>query len=330
MQGVYLQIRTDLACNNSLKGQEKMAHRFYDAKNDIAFRRLFAREENKPLLISFLNAVLRREGEDLIQEVTILPPELVPNIAEAKRSVLDVRCRDSKNFEYVVEMQNRKLTSFVQRAQYYASRAYIEQLWQGDVYLELRPVILLAILNHKIFPDDVGVISYHHTLETETQRHYLKDISYAFIELDKFTKGWDDLETIEDQWLYLLKKAKETDETPPHASQEILQAYETLEQYRWTEGEREAYERARMSIMDEADMLSTAIEEGLEKGREEGREEVRQEKEVALKKAEEEKEIALKKAKIEMAKTLLLKGIDIEIISETTGLSMEEMKKLYS
>lgn len=283
-----------------------MTHRFYDAKNDIAFRRLFAREENKPLLISFLNAALRREGEDIIEEVEILPPELVPDIVEAKRSILDVRCRDRKNFQYVVEMQNRRLSSFIQRAQYYVARTYIEQLWQGDAYLELRPVILLAILNHSIFPEDVGIISYHHTLETQTQRHYLKDMSYAFIELDKFTKGWDDLKTLEDHWLYLLKKAHETDEAPPHAPQEILQAYETLEQFRWTEPEREAYERARMAIMDDSDVLRTAREEGLAEGIEKGE----------------------KKKALLIAKNMLLKGIDQETISAMTELPLEEIKKL--
>lgn len=275
-----------------------MTHRFYDAKNDIAFRRLFAREENKPLLISFLNAVLRREDEDIIEDVEILPPELVPDIVEAKRSILDVRCRDRKNFQYVVEMQNRKFTSFIQRAQYYASRTYVEQIWQGEQYLELRPVILLAILNHSIFPEDVGTISYHHTLETETQRHYLKDISYAFIELDKFTKEWDELETIEDQWLYLFRRAQDTDETPPHASPEIMDAYKTLEQFRWTEGEREAYERARMSIMDDCDALNTARKEGE------------------------------KKKAIAVAKKMLLKGIDLETIIFMTELSIEEIEKL--
>lgn len=192
-----------------------MAPRFYDAKNDIAFRKLFALEENKPLLISFLNTVLRRKDEDIIEEVEILPPELVPDIAEAKQSILDVRCRDRKNFQYVVEMQNRKIASFIQRAQYYASRTYVDQAWQGDPYLELRPVILLAILNHRIFPDDVEIISYHHTLETQTQRHYLKDISYAFIELGKFAKTWGEVKTLEDQWLYLFKRAHEAEEPPP-------------------------------------------------------------------------------------------------------------------
>lgn len=281
-----------------------MTHRFYDAKNDVAFRRLFAREENKPLLISFLNSVLRREGEDIIEDVEILPPELVPDIAEAKRSILDVRCRDRKNFQFIIEMQNRRLASFIQRAQYYVARTYLDQIWQGDEYLELRPVILLAILNHKIFPEDIEAISYHHTLESKTQRHYLKDMSYAFIELEKFDKGFDQLKTLEDHWLYLLKRAHEIDDTPPHAPKEILQAYETLEQFRWAEPEREAYERARMALMDESDVLRTAREEGREEGREE--------------------------RSLEIARSLKEKGLDLDLIASATGLSVETLTKELS
>lgn len=278
-----------------------MSSRFYDATNDVAFKRLFAQEENKPLLISFLNSVLRRKGDDIIEDVEILPPELVPDIAEAKRSILDVRCRDRKNFQYIIEMQNRNLSSFIQRVQYYVSRTYASQISPGDPYLNLKPVILLAILNHKIFPDEIEAISYHHTLESKTQWHYLKDLSYAFVELEKFRKSADELQTDEDQWLYLLKSAWKLDEAPANAPEEVLQAYHTLEQFQWNEAEREAYEKAHMAIMDDFDALRTSREEGREEGREE--------------------------RSFEIARALKEKGLDLEMIASTTGLSVERLKK---
>lgn len=282
-----------------------MKHRFYDATNDVAFKRLFAQEANKPLLISFLNSVLRRKGEDIIEDVEILPPELVPTIAEAKRSILDVRCRDRKNFQYIIEMQNRNLSSFIQRIQYYVSRTYSSQIAPGDTYLELKPVILLAILNHKIFPDKIEAISYHHTLESKTQGHYLKDLSYAFVELEKFTKSADELQTDEDQWLYLLKSAWEIDNPPSNAPEEVVQAYHTLEQFQWNDAEREAYERAHMAIMDDFDALQTSREEGLKEGREEGREE----------------------AKLEIARALKKQGLPLDQISLATDLSIEKLTR---
>ena len=84
--------------------------------------------KNKSLLISFLNSILRREGDDVIQEVDLLPPEMVPDIAEVGRSILDVRCIDKKKFQYIVEMHNRELSSLIQRAPSYVAYTYTTHL----------------------------------------------------------------------------------------------------------------------------------------------------------------------------------------------------------
>jgi hypothetical protein len=65
-------------------------------------------------------------------------------------------------------------------------------------------------------------------------------MSYAFIELGKFNKSWQEVSTLEDHWLFLFKKAHEVEELPPNAPEEIEKAYETLEQYKWSEDEKEA------------------------------------------------------------------------------------------
>jgi len=55
-------------------------------------------------------------------------------------------------------------------------------------------------------------------------------------------------------------------------------------------------------------IFKRGMEKGLEQGLEQGR----------------------KERDIQMAKTLLLEGIDMDIISKTTGLSKEEIRKFYS
>jgi predicted transposase/invertase (TIGR01784 family) len=70
-------------------------------------------------------------------------------------------------------------------------------------------------------------------------------------------------------------------------------------------------------LMTLADHLKPEVfKRGMEKGLEQG--------------FEKGIEKGIEKGRIEMARALLLKGIDIEIISETTGLSSEEIKKFYS
>jgi predicted transposase/invertase (TIGR01784 family) len=209
-------------------------------------------------------------------------------------------------------MQNHKQAFFLQRAQYYVAKTYSAQLSKGDAYLELRPVILLAILNDAVFPDDIKPISYHHTLEVETAKHYLKDMSYAFIELPKFNKPLDALESLEDYWLHLFKQAQEDQSLPPNAPTEIAKAYDTLEQYKWSPQEKEAYERAQMAILDETDRLKTARDEGREEGREEGR--------------QEGEAVSAKK----IARNLLSQGVDVKVIAAATGLDVKKIQALKS
>ncbi|PKB98082.1 hypothetical protein RhiirA5_384204 [Rhizophagus irregularis] len=123
--------------------------RFVDPKNDIAFNKLFTAEQNKPLLLSFLNSILRRKGYDIIKEVELLPQEL------PIRSILDVSCRDRSGRRYIVETQNKNLRSYIPRLEYYASRVYSDQLPHHAPYDDLRPVILVAVSNYKVFPKKV-------------------------------------------------------------------------------------------------------------------------------------------------------------------------------
>jgi predicted transposase/invertase (TIGR01784 family) len=317
--------------------------RFYDPTNDVAFKKLFVTPENKPLLIGFLNSVLRRVGEDRIEEVEILPTEMLPRIPEAKNSLLYIRCTDQKKFQYIVEIQKRELSYFMQ---HYVARTYSSQLDVGDDYLQLKPVVFLGIVKGQLFPQPVDYISFHHTLEAKTQCNYLKDLSYAFIELTKFKKQEKDLETEEDYWIYLFKKASKEDHIPDHAPGDIQRAYEILESYRWSPLEREVYERQKMAEMDDRDAESTAIakgekkgreeglkeglEKGLEKGREEGLEKGREEglekgREEGLEKGREEGE---KKKALEIAKTLLKQDIPFALVQQSTGLLEEEIRGL--
>ena len=48
--------------------------RIIDPMVDFAFKRLLGSEQNKDVLILFLNAVLHRSGENRIVEVTLINP----------------------------------------------------------------------------------------------------------------------------------------------------------------------------------------------------------------------------------------------------------------
>jgi len=49
-----------------------IASRFSDPKNDVAFKKIFGSENNKDILIHFLNNILGFEGSGKIQDVKFL------------------------------------------------------------------------------------------------------------------------------------------------------------------------------------------------------------------------------------------------------------------
>ena len=302
---VFLVTKTSLAMN-----------RYLDPTNDISFLKLFGTEAHKPLLISFLNSALQLEGERKIKEVALLPKSQAPLIKDAKSTVLDIKCTDQRNFQYIVEMQNRSVPGFIKRAQFYAAHSYVTQLAAGSSYLELKPVILLAITNHTLFPNEESedVISYHKTLNTKTQKNSLGDLAYAFVELPKFNKKAHELETVQDQWLYFFKNWEKAQTAPANAKEEVIEAYRSMEEYNWTKEEKDAYIKASIALTDEYDARRKEREEGHETGKKEG---------IALgeKKGKEE-------GKKEIAIEMLKKGMEVDLISQLTGMSKQALNQL--
>ena len=91
---------------------------------------------------------------------------------------------------------------------------------------------------------------------------------------------------------------------------EIKDAIEQLEEMSADEKEREIYEQREKSRLIYNTEMNAARRKGLEEGERRG------------------KEIGRKEQSIEIAKNLLDKNIDIEVIMETTGITKEELESL--
>ncbi|MEL7597757.1 MAG: Rpn family recombination-promoting nuclease/putative transposase, partial [Clostridiaceae bacterium] len=72
-------------------------------KIDLAFKKLFGSEENKDLLISFINSILIEEEQ--IKDITIKNPYNVSNYINGKMSILDIKAVDEKGKWYDIEIQ---------------------------------------------------------------------------------------------------------------------------------------------------------------------------------------------------------------------------------
>src|SRR5262249_55555960 len=149
--------------------------------NDYAFLHIFGNIHHTEVLISFLNSVLNLKGSEKIVHVTLLGPFQAPDIKGAKETIIDVRCKDEKNYEYLVEMQILKHKHFDKRVLYYTSKSYSAQLGQSEPFKKLRPVIFLGILDF-VFTKNKNYKSIHLIHDIETYEHLLKDFRFTFIE----------------------------------------------------------------------------------------------------------------------------------------------------
>jgi len=271
---------------------------FVDVKNDIAFRKIFGNENRKASLISFLNAILAFEGDQRIVEIDILNPYQLPKLRGGKVTIVDVRATDQRGDTYIVEMQVGALEGFGKRVLYYFSKSYSDQIERGDFYRKLKPVIFIAILDF-VFTDNPKYISRNRVMDVETNEQVLKDIEFNFIELPKFNLELKDLGSLSEKWIYFLKNAESLDVIPENTDDEGLRyAYEDANKQTWTKAELAAYDYAFMREEDERAKLDYAENKG--------------------------KQLR----NIEIARKMLQRGTDIEMIVQITDLSQEEVNAL--
>ncbi|MDX1959521.1 MAG: Rpn family recombination-promoting nuclease/putative transposase [Leptospiraceae bacterium] len=272
--------------------------KFADPKNDVAFRKIFGNEAKKVILISFLNSVLSLEGDRKIIELYFRNTFQLPRVAGLKSSIIDVNVKDQSGTTYIVEMQLSEVVSFDKRVQYYVSKEYSSQIEKGDDYSKLTPVVLVGILEFDYFKGN-NYLTRHVVLNIETLENELKDINFNFIELPKFKKELNECKTLTDKWIYFIKNAENLDVIPPDVNDEGLkEAYTESDKHNWTKEELASYDYYLMREQDERGRVELA--------------------------EKREKE----KAEKEIAKKLKLAGVAFEIISNSTGLSIEVIEKL--
>jgi predicted transposase/invertase (TIGR01784 family) len=281
-----------------------MISRFLNPKNDLVFKRVFGSEANKDILIHFLNDIFAKTTNP-IQEVEFIKPIIDPEIRELRVSVVDVLCRDLEGNKFIIEMQCDIDTSFIKRAQYYASKVYCSQKIKNVKYKDLKAVTFLAILEGELFPNTKEYLTHHITLDKNSHAHELKDFSYSFLELKKFNKKPKELKTMIDKWAYFFKNAEDTskDELPIIIGSDCIieKAYEALEEYNYTTEEMLYYDQLERN----EDVYNNLLTDREAKGKAAG-------------KIEGEKTKA-----IEIAKKMKNAGITKEAIKKITGVDAD-------
>lgn len=299
--------------------QKPIAMRYLDPKADLTFKKVFG--EHADLVISLLNALLPLSPEEEILEVEYLTPELVPEPPLRKNSIVDVRCRDNRGRHFIVEMQMVWSPEFEQRVLFNASKAYVRQAEAGKDYDLLQPVYSLNLVNEIFEPQLEEYYHYYKMVHVEHTEKVIDGLHLIFVELPKFTPHTFAEKKMHVLWLrYLTEINENTSEVPEEllANPEIKKALDQLHESAFTEAQLLGYEKFWDIVSVERTLFSSGKREGHAEGHAEGLAE-------GLEKGLAEGE---HKKQLEIARRLKSKGLPLEIISETTGLSAQDIEEL--
>jgi len=297
---------------------------FLDVKTDYAFKKVFGSEQSKPILISFLNALIDFENGEKIVDLTIVDPYQIPLINGMKDSYVDVKAILSNNKRVIIEMQVLNVEGLEKRILYNAAKAYSTQLKKGASFSTLEPIIALTITDFSMFTDLKQVITYFKLIEKDTLVRYNDDIELIFIELPKFEKQEHELTTITDKWIFFIKNAGSLEYIPEtlKIEEEIAEAFDIANMAGMTEEELEVQWKRQEYILMQRGAIAFAEKTGLDRGYKKGLEQgVKDGFQQGRNKGRNE---GIK----DTAKQLLSLGIDIETVQKATNLTEEEIRRL--
>ena len=279
--------------------------RYINPYTDFGFKMLFGTEVNKELLISFINSLLH--GREKIKTLTYLNTEQLGTSETDRRAVFDVYCENEKGEKFLVEMQRGEQQFFKDRSLYYATFPIREQAQRGDWDYELQRVYVIGILNFRI--DGTRPDQYSHEVQltdNATGEVFYDKLTFIYLEMPKFNKPVDGLESMFEKWLFVLKNLSRLLERPAALQERVFtKLFEAAEIAKFTKEDYEAYEESLKALRDWQNILDLAEKRAIEKGKEEGR------REKAL----------------EMARQLLNAGVPMDIIIQSSGLSEKEITK---
>ena len=287
-----------------------MALALLSPKMDFVFKRIFGNENRPNVLISFLNAVLN--PVDPIKSVILKDTTIEKSHLEDKYSRLDVKVMTNKGEHINIEIQLKDEYNMVKRSLYYWSKLYEEQFENGENYQKLSRTICINLLDFNLLKHD-KFHSVYRLKDCETNEELTDVMELHFIELKKMkdVKRVEEVKTKLEAWLYFINQPdSELVQELEKVEMEIKEAKTELIRLSGERKERERYEKRRESRLNEISALSYTEEKGVKKGIEQGIEK------------------GAKQEKIEIAKNLIQKGLDDDFIIETTGLSIEEVRKI--
>ena len=271
---------------------EKVKKDLLNPQNDYVFKRIFGHQGNESIAKSFISAVLNQNITDVVLESdSCLPKDMLDD----KVGILDIKVKIDNHINCDVEMQVVDKKNIEKRILFYCSKMYAQSITAGTDYIHLEKSIAILISNYEL--ESLKYVSKWNLREEDYKNVILTDdIEIVIIELPKFKKYMND--TALADWVKFIINPKVID----MSNKDVKKAKKVLDEISQDEHARRLAELREKYIMDQKATEAAGYDKGYENG--------------------------IATNKIETAKKLKAKGVDINIIHETTGLSIDEINKL--
>ena len=246
---------------------------------DFGFKKLFGEEPNKELLISFLNTLLPDHHQ--IADLQYTKNEYQGVSPVDRRAIFDLNCMSTSGERFIIELQKVKQRYFKDRSLYYATFAIQEQAKQGEWDYKLSTVYTIGILDF-LMEDAAQKVLYYAQLKDQDNQPFFDKLHFIYVVLPRFTKTLEQLENLQDKWLYTFRHLAELTDVPDQFTEDVFRRlFAIAELAHFDPQDRQRYEESLKYLRDLKNSEVTAREEGRqegiqigrEKGREEGREE---------------------------------------------------------
>jgi predicted transposase/invertase (TIGR01784 family) len=246
--------------------------KYLDPLSDFGFKYLFGSDPNKELLIAFLNELFK--GRKTILDLSYNKNESHGPQRSYRNSIYDLTCTGQDGEQFIIEVQRIFQQYFKDRALYYTSALIHDQGPKGQKKWDykLKEIYLIGLMDFS-FNDSQPLAYLHriHLADEVTGEKFYEKLGYIFIEIPKFNKQENELETELDRWLYVLKNMSKLQKIPVFLSKRIFQKLFTLaEVSKLTKEEYMKYEKSLMAEWDEYAIMKTIEEKGMKQGIEKG------------------------------------------------------------
>ena len=296
-----------------------MKHEEVYKLSDLFARYLLGKNGNEDLLTDLVNSTLREFNFEEVKDLEIIDPYNLSENIDLKESIIDIKAKTKNNETVIIEIQLCGNMDFLKRIFYYISKNIVNEMKEGENYNNVQKIISINLLDFNLkFGDKGKAHRCFKLIDTKDLNISLDLIQIHILEVKRFIEiiknstkeelknnrllSWmkfftsDNLELIEDE----LKEENK-----------IMS--KVIEEYRkFTSDDKmmRAYAAREAFLVGQKMMLRREREDGFDEGKLEG-----------IKEGEKNKAVS-------MAKSMKTKNLDINLISEITGLTIDKIKKL--